>query len=306
MSSISDALDILFEERLGGIGWYELCTELTGRAMYPCCVVVLVLNQLSEKLGNRTINSPKSVGIWNPHHFHVLSTNETKNMTRNGHVYSMHRNRGFVQSHLEPPGGSHLSLAALICDLGFVEGATDQTFCDKPKLLKTLSQLEAAQVHTLHWSLAAGIDDLVPILGTPGKFPHLNELVVSCDGTNKNFNFALVPRLELLGVEINLSSLVEDANMDWGVADRLCYRLAESLQMDMEGFPDDGYSDLIAPINNIHLPTLTTLKLSVDLVSDYWFQYGCGVPHDLPKTDFFPFFTSHPNLHHLKLNMPGI
>ncbi|KAJ7876047.1 hypothetical protein B0H14DRAFT_3436718 [Mycena olivaceomarginata] len=197
-----------------------------------------------------------------------------------------------------------------------VEGTADQTFRDKPKLLKTLSQLEAAQVRTLHWSLAAGVDDLVRILGAPGRFPHLKELVVSCDGTNKNFNFVLVPRLEVLGVEINLSSLVENADMDWGVADRPCYRLAESLQMvsctspllhtlrlklkipfdeDMERFPDDGYSDLVAAINNIHLPALATFELSVDLVPDFWLQY-----------DFSPFFTSHPNLHHLKLNMPGI
>ncbi|KAJ7350671.1 hypothetical protein DFH08DRAFT_1078827 [Mycena albidolilacea] len=223
-------------------------------------------------------------------------------------------------------GKPHPALAALIRDLGLVEGAADQTFRDKPKLLKTLSQLEAAQVRTLHWSLAAGVDDLVRILGAPGRFPYLKELVVSCDGTNKNFNFVLVPRLEVLGVEINLSSLVENANMDWGVADRPCYRLAESLQMvsctspllhtlrlklklpfdeDME-FPDDGYSDLVAAINDIHLPALATLEISVDLVSDYWYQYGCGVPRDLPKTDFSPFFTSHPNLHHLKLNMPGI
>jgi hypothetical protein len=72
-----------------------------------------------------------------------------------------------------------------------VEGAADQTFRDKPKLLKTLSQLEAAQIRTLHWSLAAGVDDLVRILGAPGRFPHLKELVVSCDGTNKNFNVRL-------------------------------------------------------------------------------------------------------------------
>jgi hypothetical protein len=59
---------MIVEERLGGIGWYELCTELTRRAKYPCRVVVPVLDQLSEKSGNQTINSPKSVEIWNPHH----------------------------------------------------------------------------------------------------------------------------------------------------------------------------------------------------------------------------------------------
>ncbi|KAJ7807863.1 hypothetical protein B0H14DRAFT_2871955, partial [Mycena olivaceomarginata] len=68
----------------------------------------------------------------------------------------------------------HPPLTALICDLGLVDGVADQTFCDKTKILKTLSQLDAAQrVHTLHWSLAAGVEDLGRILGAPGDFRSL-------------------------------------------------------------------------------------------------------------------------------------
>jgi hypothetical protein len=65
----------------------------------------------------------------------------------------------------------HPPLTALICDLGLVDGVADQTFCGKTRILKTLSQLDAAQrVRTLHWSLAAGVEDLGRILGAPGDF----------------------------------------------------------------------------------------------------------------------------------------
>jgi hypothetical protein len=63
---------------------------------------------------------------------------------------------------------------------------------------------------------------------------------------------------------------------------------------------------VVGSINSLHLPALAALNLSVNLVPDDWLAYGDGFPSNIPKTDFFPFFTSHPNLLRLELNTPGV
>ncbi|KAJ7807853.1 hypothetical protein B0H14DRAFT_3763738 [Mycena olivaceomarginata] len=225
-----------------------------------------------------------------------------------------------ARTHTLVYGTPHPALATLVRDLGLVGGAGELVLREKPKLLKTLSQLAIAQrLRSLRWSLAAGVDDLGRILGTPGRFPHLKELDVSCNGTNNNFNFALIPRLEVLRLE----SKMGDSDLEWFGAQKLCYKLAESLPMLQstspllhtlqlklkipfdDGFPHAGYSHLVAVINSIHLPVLATLDLSADLIPDDWFGYGYGLPSDLFETDFSPFLTSHPNLSQLTLNVYG-
>jgi hypothetical protein len=83
--------------------------------------------------------------------------------------------------------------------LGLTNGIGIEAFSGETKLIKAFKNLEfssrrsaGSALRTLHWSLATGVDELGNILGAPGKFPHLKELVVSADGTNKNFNVGLV------------------------------------------------------------------------------------------------------------------
>ncbi|KAJ7304676.1 hypothetical protein DFH08DRAFT_985661 [Mycena albidolilacea] len=199
-----------------------------------------------------------------------------------------------ARTHILVYGTPHPALTTLIHDLGLVDGMEDQTFRDKPQLLNALSHLAITQrLRSLHWSLAAGVDDLGRILGAPERFPHLRELDASCDGTNKNFNFLLVPGLKVLQLKLDLTFLVENSYMDWPPrTDKACYKLAKSLQMLPsnspimlhtlqlklkipfcdKGFPHDSYPDLVAAINGLHLSVLATLDLSVELIPDDWFE----------------------------------
>lgn len=47
-------------------------------------------------------------------------------------------------------------------------------------------------LRSLHWGLAAGLDELGQILGTQGHFPKLRELSVVSNGTNNNFNVSAI------------------------------------------------------------------------------------------------------------------
>ncbi|KAJ6554589.1 hypothetical protein B0H19DRAFT_1154165 [Mycena capillaripes] len=109
--------------------------------------------------------------------------------------------------------------ATLIRDLGLTDGVDAQAFKGKTKsLTKALKNLEFAflGLRVLHWSLTAGVDELGKILGAPGKFPQLKELAVSCDGSNNNFNFVHIPGLEVLGLEIDLTSVMNTYCNDTG------------------------------------------------------------------------------------------
>ncbi|KAJ7655689.1 hypothetical protein DFH06DRAFT_1132775 [Mycena polygramma] len=100
--------------------------------------------------------------------------------------------------------------ATMIRHLGLKDGVGSQSFKgESESLLTALKNLELSCVPTkglcvLHWSLAAGV----------GKFPHLKELVVSCDGTNKNFDtkFVHICGLEVLGINANFSSSLGDGD----------------------------------------------------------------------------------------------
>ncbi|KAJ7032769.1 hypothetical protein C8F04DRAFT_646078 [Mycena alexandri] len=180
--------------------------------------------------------------------------------------------------------------------------------------------MNGSVLRVLHWDLPAGLDDLGRIMGVPGRFPNLRELAVSTTGTNNNFNFIQIGGLEVLKFTLVLD--IYDISYDAG--NKLCYRLAEALQMlplsspllrtlqlklcicfDEEEFPYPGLTDLVDSINLVHLPALTTLDLSVDLPPNME-QFPDGPPdHYLPAVNFSPFLASHPTLLNLTLSASG-
>ncbi|KAJ7655685.1 hypothetical protein DFH06DRAFT_1200721 [Mycena polygramma] len=224
--------------------------------------------------------------------------------------------------------------ATLIRDLGLKDGVGTEKFKGKSKsLVKAFKSLELTALsprglRVLHWSLAVGVDELGKVLGAPGKFPHLKELMVSSDGTNKNYNFIHIPRLEVLGLDIDFTTLIETyySRYDHHRFNMLSYKLTDALQMlpssspllntlrlklkipfEDDAFPSSSYADLIAGINDIHLPALATLDLSVDLTSDELLDFGFSgsLVGFLPPTDVSPFLASHPNLADLTLSILG-
>ncbi|KAJ7188815.1 hypothetical protein C8R46DRAFT_30607 [Mycena filopes] len=174
-------------------------------------------------------------------------------------------------------------------------------------------------LRALHWHLAAGLDDLGRILGVPGRFPNLNELVVSTSGTNNNFNFIQIGGLEILGLTLDLD--VDDNDYDYG--NKLCYKLAEALQtlplsssrlhtlrLEVEigfaedDFPFSGFEDLVDAINLVHLPQLTTLYLLVEAIPspDYYLD---GPPDYMPRADLSSFLDSHTALSDVTMKASG-
>ncbi|KAJ6593351.1 hypothetical protein B0H19DRAFT_1224894 [Mycena capillaripes] len=214
--------------------------------------------------------------------------------------------------------------ATLIRDLGLTDGVDAQAFKETKSLIKALKNLESTSLglRVLHWSLAAGVDELGKILGAPGKFPQLKELFVSCDGSNNNFNVSLSITIHASRpLNIHHNTYYSGYN-DTG--SKLCYKLAEAMQMlssssprlhilrfklkipwDYEAFPNSSYSDLIAAVNGNYLPFLATLDLSANLVPDEIYDYGGSSLSFLPDTDFSPFLASHPNLTDLTLSALG-
>ncbi|KAJ6590035.1 hypothetical protein DFH09DRAFT_1307489 [Mycena vulgaris] len=213
--------------------------------------------------------------------------------------------------------------ATLIRQLGLKDGRRGG-FQNKPTAdenqasLKTLRNMyplalgdpiRGSALRVLHWNLEASIDELGKILGAPGKFPNIKELIVSCKGFNTNFNFVQLRGLEMLDDEY------------YQIGNKLCYRLAEAMQMlplsspllhtlqmqliipehQSHPSPWDGYEDLVGTINLIHLPALAILDISVN--QDYSADGGDD-PHQ-HITDFAPFLTSHPNLLDLTFSVPG-
>ncbi|KAF7350990.1 hypothetical protein MSAN_01661200 [Mycena sanguinolenta] len=209
--------------------------------------------------------------------------------------------------------------ALLVRELGLTDTPGSPTILNSSttisKALKRLHLAEELQV--LHWSLAAGVDDLGKIFGGPGRFPHLRELAVSCKGTNNNFHFIRIPKLEVLRLDINLGH-VDVYGYD-SVKD--IYKLSESLGMlasssphlhtlglnlkipfFYDEFPNHAYSDLLAAVNGMYLHSLKIVELCFDPLLDDFYEYGLDGPPDLPEADLSPFLESHPNLTHLRLH----
>ncbi|KAJ7697780.1 hypothetical protein B0H16DRAFT_818533, partial [Mycena metata] len=128
---------------------------------------------------------------------------------------------------------------SLIRSLGLMDGDGTDKSKDKAKATRALKNLAFGSPHTrgsvlraLHWSLEAGVNELGSVLGPPGNFPHLRELVVSSKGRNNNFNFVHIPQLEALGLDLNLDAAIEKYWSDYEeTANKLLYKLAEAIQM---------------------------------------------------------------------------
>ncbi|KAJ7032759.1 hypothetical protein C8F04DRAFT_1106452, partial [Mycena alexandri] len=171
--------------------------------------------------------------------------------------------------------------------------------------------MNGSVLRALHWDLPAGLDDLGRIMGVPGRFPNLRELAVSTTGTNNNFNFIQIGGLEVLRFTLALDLYDESYDAEALQMLPLSSPLLRTLQLklcicfDEEEFPYAGFNDLVDSINLVHLPTLTTLDLSVDLPPNMD-QFPDGPPDDyLPAVDFSPFLASHPTLLDLTLNASG-
>ncbi|KAJ7496741.1 hypothetical protein FB451DRAFT_1208649 [Mycena latifolia] len=221
--------------------------------------------------------------------------------------------------------------ATLISRLGLSDGGrfpTSQTIkadtsasINGLKNLSALSPTRQSALRILHWHLAAGVDELGKILGAPGNFSNIKELVVSANGFNNNFNFVQIRGLEVLGLNFDLCRQEIEENY-YEMGDKLCYKLAEAMSMlpssspplrtlrlnfkiplsDVVASPWQGYKDLVDTINAIHLPALVTLDLSIKLDS---IGDEDADPESLPDTSLFPFLSSHPNLLDLNLNVRG-
>ncbi|KAF8150466.1 hypothetical protein K438DRAFT_1865451 [Mycena galopus ATCC 62051] len=213
--------------------------------------------------------------------------------------------------------------ALLVRDLGIVDDVGPRRMSNSTKMTQTLKSIHIAQdLRSLYWTLATGVDELGKILGAPGRFPRLCEIMVSCRAADiTNFNFLQIPGLEVLGVNIDFTSLTD---LGWDFAPfKLCWKLAEALQMLQSSspllrtfrfsfkmpfyedeFPHEAYSNVVAAINGVYLPALETLDLCMDLNPVEFYDYPFPLDF-LPVTDFSPFFTSHPNLLHLNLFNPG-
>ncbi|KAJ6593352.1 hypothetical protein B0H19DRAFT_1089938 [Mycena capillaripes] len=174
------------------------------------------------------------------------------------------------------------------------------------RLIPGAESTSGAVLRAISWDLAAGLDELGAILGAPGHYPNLKELFIQIRG------------LEVLGFTLTLD--LYDPSYEAG--DKLCYKLAEAIQMLPSSspllhtlrlkldisyteyeFPHAGHSDLIASINLIHLPVLKTLELSVTVDPDM----GVGVTDldFLPSANFRPFLASHTTLTDLTLSARG-
>ncbi|KAJ7503073.1 hypothetical protein B0H11DRAFT_1987692 [Mycena galericulata] len=85
--------------------------------------------------------------------------------------------------------------ATLIRKLGLTGnayGASEvQTQAAVGVLRKLTSLARGSAVRALHWDMAAGLDELGRILGAPGQFPNLTELIVKSYATNTNFNVSI-------------------------------------------------------------------------------------------------------------------
>ncbi|KAF7362343.1 hypothetical protein MVEN_00580900 [Mycena venus] len=209
----------------------------------------------------------------------------------------------------------HLSLTGYVSDKAQVQACTE-ALRNMYRLVPGAETLRGSALRSLRWNLPAGLDDLGCILGARGHFPNLSELFVTSDGTNKNFNFVQVGGLQILGLDLSIPT-----HDDGEVGDRMCYKLAEAIQMlpitspllhtlhlkldipfNFDTFPYLGCDDLLSAMNNIRLYVLEDLEISLKFYPDYEYDME---DDELPLMDFSLFLTAHPTLAHLALSTHG-
>ncbi|KAJ7655684.1 hypothetical protein DFH06DRAFT_1200719 [Mycena polygramma] len=197
--------------------------------------------------------------------------------------------------------------------------ATTDSLRNMYRLIPGNESMSGSLLRVLHWDLAAGMNELGAILGAPGHFPNLKELRVSTSGENNNFNFIQIGGLEVLGLTLDLHPYEET----YEEGNKLCYKLAEALQMlsssspllhtlllkleipfAEDEFPYSGFSDLVAALNLVHLRLLQTLNLSINVDPDIG-DMGFVNFDQLPTADFCPFLASNTTISALTLSVLG-
>ncbi|KAJ7655699.1 hypothetical protein DFH06DRAFT_1132784 [Mycena polygramma] len=133
------------------------------------------------------------------------------------------------------------------------------------RLIPRSEHFTGSALRSLHWNLAAGLDELEQIIGAPGQFPNLKKLVVSCNGQGSDFSLKL------------------------------------KMSFNLYTFPFLERDTLLGAMNLIHFPFLTTLCLSVDFYPD---EDDIDEDR-LPTMDFSPFLAAHPTLVALSLSAHG-
>ncbi|KAJ7125238.1 hypothetical protein C8R44DRAFT_135006 [Mycena epipterygia] len=226
--------------------------------------------------------------------------------------------------------GWKLHPAILICQLGLRDDKKTRNAETRASAVDALNNLYAltlgertrgSALRVLEWDLEAGLDELGKILGALGNFPNLKELNVSSNGTNNNFNFVQIGGLEVLKLNCCIDCQLESGQ----IGDKLCYKLAQAIEMlptssprlhtlklklriafDHEfpdfPFPSMAYSDLVGALTRIHLPELVTFDFSAS--QDLPVVEDEDEGNRLPQADFSAFLASHPNLLDLTLNAP--
>ncbi|KAF7297980.1 hypothetical protein HMN09_01018900 [Mycena chlorophos] len=130
-------------------------------------------------------------------------------------------------------------------------------------------------LRTLHWSVCTFIDELGRLLLTPGNFPHLKELFVKSDGSNRNFLFMHKGGLDTFSLELAvdlddkyesllISKLGESMHMLPTTSPAL---RSLSLRLDL-GWQWEDSQDFAAAINDLRFPFLEKLDLHVRDVRD--------------------------------------
>ncbi|KAJ7276942.1 hypothetical protein C8J57DRAFT_1714128 [Mycena rebaudengoi] len=144
----------------------------------------------------------------------------------------------------------------------FKAQSTVQAF-DNLRFLPLSNQRGPSVLRVLHWGMAAGIDELERILGSPGNFPHLRELVVTSSRPNHNVNFIQIPGLEVLGCNLTCGGYEALQMLPFSSPHLHTFQLKIRFEYYREAFPEEAYLDLIATVNLIRLPHLRSLHLSI-------------------------------------------
>ncbi|KAJ7443811.1 hypothetical protein FB451DRAFT_1189846 [Mycena latifolia] len=172
--------------------------------------------------------------------------------------------------------------------------------------------VRGSALRSLEWGargeLQGSMDALGPLLCTPGCFPNLKEIVIKCPPSCTHFDFLRIPRLEKIELDLTAGKY-EEWLPSWEAFSCELATLPSSspllhtlkLQLTMYAPrksivppPWDAYSGLLAAINQLRLPVLEVLELSIE--AGYF-----DLP--APETDFLPLLRQHPALKDLTLYM---
>ncbi|KAJ7072719.1 hypothetical protein C8F01DRAFT_1105052 [Mycena amicta] len=170
-----------------------------------------------------------------------------------------------------------------------------------------------SHLRSLHWSVSSGIDILGPILGS-SNFPNLKELFVSCEdaGDINTFTFMQKGGLEAFGLSLELN--LDSPNVSFSSAERILFKLTESIQTlpltspqlrtlqlklricceIIDALPTEARSDFLEALSGLRFSSLQNLDLCVECVSVAG-AYGARLNE---------FVDAHPQLKNLAFNVP--